>query len=141
MHVTADLLCNLGVIIAAVVIMQVKGEGKHYADPGAGIVIGLVTVTFAARLGGLSCKMNGGTLAYISLAKTNWDLLNHQEVSNVSSGDGDLELDEQVEQENENEDIREERGYEEEGDAEEGNETPEDEGEKEWGGETQDTSE
>lgn len=68
MHVIAGLICCLAVIVAAVIIMQVKGDGRYYADPGASIVIGLVIVTFAARLGKFLHTLEV-PFTYITLAK------------------------------------------------------------------------
>lgn len=136
----AELLCNLGVVIAAVIIMQVRGEGRYYADPGASIVIGLVIVTFAARLGRFLHTVVC-SFTYTFLAKTNWDLLHQRQNAQISSEDGDFELNSHVDTGTEHEDSTRGMGIEDDGEVGESNEKAEGGVGNEWSGEKQDPAE
>lgn len=46
-----DAFNNLGVIVAAIAMWQAKSEKRFYADPAASMVIGLVLVLTALKLG------------------------------------------------------------------------------------------
>ncbi|CAG8951919.1 hypothetical protein HYFRA_00005724 [Hymenoscyphus fraxineus] len=107
MHILADLTCNLGVIIAAVIIMQLTTDNRYYADAGASIGIGILIVAFAARL-----------------AKTNWEILHQCQGSGLGSSNGGSELDEHVDERGGNEDSPSDAG---DGTVEEEGEEREDE--------------
>ncbi|KAF5634398.1 zinc cadmium resistance [Fusarium tjaetaba] len=49
-HVLGDAINNIGVIIAAVLIWQLKGEGRYYADPAVGVFISLMILLSALPL-------------------------------------------------------------------------------------------
>ncbi|KAF5985295.1 zinc cadmium resistance [Fusarium coicis] len=49
-HVLGDAINNIGVIIAAVLIWQLKGEGRYYADPAVGVFISLMILLSAIPL-------------------------------------------------------------------------------------------
>ncbi|KAF5605064.1 zinc cadmium resistance [Fusarium pseudocircinatum] len=49
-HVLGDAINNIGVIIAAVLIWQLKGEGRYYADPAVGVFISLMILISAIPL-------------------------------------------------------------------------------------------
>jgi len=46
-----DAFNNIGVIIAAVVMWKTEYEGRFYADPAVSMVIGLVLILTALKLG------------------------------------------------------------------------------------------
>lgn len=50
LHVIGDALNNLGVIIAAVVILFTSSPGRFYADPAVGLAISLMIVFSAIPL-------------------------------------------------------------------------------------------
>ncbi|KAG5751306.1 hypothetical protein H9Q70_006032 [Fusarium xylarioides] len=49
-HVLGDAINNIGVIIAAVLVWQLKGEGRYYADPAVGVFISLMILLSAIPL-------------------------------------------------------------------------------------------
>jgi solute carrier family 30 (zinc transporter), member 1 len=49
-HVLGDAINNIGVIIAAVLVWQLKAEGRYYADPAVGIFISLMILLSAIPL-------------------------------------------------------------------------------------------
>ncbi|KAF4457002.1 hypothetical protein F53441_1017 [Fusarium austroafricanum] len=49
-HVLGDAINNIGVIIAAVIIWQLKGDGRYYADPAVGVFISLMILLSAIPL-------------------------------------------------------------------------------------------
>jgi zinc transporter 1 len=50
-HVMGDAFNNLGVIVAAVVLWKAKSDKRYYADPAVSMVIGLVLIMTALKLG------------------------------------------------------------------------------------------
>jgi zinc transporter 1 len=49
-HVLGDAINNVGVIIAAVIIWKVEGQGRYYADPAVGVFISLMILASAVPL-------------------------------------------------------------------------------------------
>ncbi|EXL95871.1 cation efflux protein [Fusarium oxysporum II5] len=49
-HVLGDAINNIGVIIAAVLVWQLKGEGRYYVDPAVGVFISLMILLSAIPL-------------------------------------------------------------------------------------------
>lgn len=49
-HVLGDAINNIGVIIAAVIIWKVEGEGRYYADPVVGVFISIMILLSAIPL-------------------------------------------------------------------------------------------
>ncbi|KAJ4015663.1 hypothetical protein NW752_006584 [Fusarium irregulare] len=49
-HVLGDAINNIGVIIAAVIIWKVEGEGRYYADPAVGVFISIMILLSAIPL-------------------------------------------------------------------------------------------
>ncbi|KAH7167593.1 cation efflux protein [Fusarium sp. MPI-SDFR-AT-0072] len=49
-HVLGDAINNIGVIIVAVLVWQLKGEGRYYADPAVGVFISLMILLSAIPL-------------------------------------------------------------------------------------------
>lgn len=46
-----DAFNNLGVIVAAMVLWKAKSDKRYYADPAVSMVIGLVLIMTALKLG------------------------------------------------------------------------------------------
>lgn len=49
-HILGDAVNNLGVIIAALIIWKVEGEGRYYADPAVGVFIAVMIFLSAIPL-------------------------------------------------------------------------------------------
>jgi zinc transporter 1 len=49
-HVLGDAINNIGVIIAAIIIWKVEGQGRYYADPAVGVFISLMILLSAVPL-------------------------------------------------------------------------------------------
>lgn len=49
-HILGDAVNNLGVIIAALILWKVEGEGRYYADPAVGVFIAVMIFLSAIPL-------------------------------------------------------------------------------------------
>jgi zinc transporter 1 len=72
-HVMADAFNNIGVIIAAVIVWKVPGEGRYYADPAAGVFIAFMILLSALPL----VKKSGAFLLQIAPGGINLDDIRH----------------------------------------------------------------
>ncbi|GKU04476.1 unnamed protein product [Fusarium langsethiae] len=72
-HVLGDAINNIGVIIAAVIIWKVEGNGRYYADPAVGIFISLMILGSAVPL----VKNSGAILLQTAPRGINLDDIKH----------------------------------------------------------------
>ncbi|ESU16384.1 hypothetical protein SNK03_009575 [Fusarium graminearum] len=72
-HVLGDAINNIGVIIAAVIIWKVKGQGRYYADPAVGVFISLMILASAVPL----VKNSGAILLQTAPRGINLDDIKH----------------------------------------------------------------
>ena len=61
-HVIGDAINNIGVMIAAVVIWQAKGDGRYYVDPAVSVFIGIMILLSAIPL----TKRSGAILLQVA---------------------------------------------------------------------------
>jgi zinc transporter 1 len=72
-HVLGDAINNIGVIIAAVIIWKVEGEGRYYADPTVGVFISIMILLSAIPL----VKNSGAILLQTTPTGINFDDVKH----------------------------------------------------------------
>lgn len=72
-HVLGDAINNIGVIIAAVIIWKVEGQGRYYADPAVGVFISLMILLSAIPL----VKNSGAILLQIAPKGISLDDVKH----------------------------------------------------------------
>ncbi|CAG7560206.1 unnamed protein product [Fusarium equiseti] len=72
-HVLGDAINNIGVIIAAVIIWKVEGDGRYYADPTVGVLISIMILLSAIPL----VKNSGAILLQTTPTGINLDDVKH----------------------------------------------------------------